>query len=180
MLINQPMERKPFPVGPGSLASLGMTCAPSRPRAAGPPGETFPRVRNGLSGREGPSASLGTTEDSNRRPGYAGRVAERAAQDARGPQDHDRFRRFSAVFPSLAHKPRKRMKTVETASGPNDHRQRPDAADEVGIEADRRAHDLRSQVSLQHLLPQDLQLQLGQAVADAAVDAGAERQVLAH
>src|SRR5215212_7786981 len=61
---------------------------------------------------------------------------------------------------------------------PDQHRQRADAADEIRVEPDRRSDDLDVEVAFQHLLPQDFQLHLGQAVADAAMDAGAERQVM--
>src|SRR5436189_998398 len=62
----------------------------------------------------------------------------------------------------------------------DDDRQRADAAQEVGVVPHRLADDLGLELALQHLAPQDLELQLGEAVADAAVDAGAEREVLAH
>src|SRR5882757_7522464 len=64
--------------------------------------------------------------------------------------------------------------------GADDHRQRTDAADEVGVEPHRWTGDLKHEVALQDLLPQDFELHLGQPVADAAMDAGAERQMLAR
>ena len=60
------------------------------------------------------------------------------------------------------------------------HRHRGEAVHEVRLRARRLAHHLDHREALQDLLPQDLQLQLGQAVADAAVDAEAEGQVLAR
>src|SRR3546814_10134545 len=60
------------------------------------------------------------------------------------------------------------------------HRQRAVAAQEVGVEPVRRAGDLYVEVASEDLLPQDAQLHLGDAVADAAVDAGTERDVQAR
>ncbi len=62
----------------------------------------------------------------------------------------------------------------------NPDRQRADAADEVGVEPHRRSDDLDAEVALQHLLPQDPDLHLGQSVANAAMDAGAEGEMLAR
>src|SRR5262245_38223398 len=62
----------------------------------------------------------------------------------------------------------------------DDDRQRADAPDEVGIEPHRRARDLELEVAFQDLLPQNFQLHLRQSIADAAMDAGAERQMLAR
>src|SRR5262249_29613247 len=62
----------------------------------------------------------------------------------------------------------------------DDDRQRADAADEVGIETARRARDLELEVALQDLLPQNFQLHFRQSIADAAMDAGAEGQMLAR
>src|SRR6187402_390448 len=59
----------------------------------------------------------------------------------------------------------------------NAHRQLLDAADEARIDALRLADHLDAVETLQHFLPDDLQLQLGEAHADAAVDAEAERQM---
>ena len=60
------------------------------------------------------------------------------------------------------------------------HRQRADRVQEVRVGVDRLVQHLDLQVAAQHLLPQDAQLQLGQAVAQAAMDAEAERHVLAR
>src|SRR5580693_6342118 len=54
------------------------------------------------------------------------------------------------------------------------HRQRADAADEIRIEPLYRPGDLEAQIARQNLLEQDTQLLLGEPVADAAMDAGAE------
>src|SRR5215471_6739456 len=62
----------------------------------------------------------------------------------------------------------------------DDDRQRADAADEVGIEPHRRTRDLELEVAFQDLLPQNFQLHLRQSIADTAMDAGAERQMLAR
>src|SRR5262249_39005353 len=51
------------------------------------------------------------------------------------------------------------------------------AADEAGIDALRLANDLDAVEPLQHLFPDDAQLQLGKPHADAAVDAETERQM---
>jgi hypothetical protein len=51
---------------------------------------------------------------------------------------------------------------------------------EVRLGARRLAHELDAREAFQDLLPQHLQLPLGQAVADAAVDAEAEAHVLAR
>src|SRR5271167_4315860 len=60
----------------------------------------------------------------------------------------------------------------------NAHRQRPDPMDEVRINALPRAHDLDHRVALEDLFPQDAQLQFGEPIADAAMDAEAEGEVL--
>src|SRR5207248_7891900 len=60
------------------------------------------------------------------------------------------------------------------------HRQRFDAADEAGIHPLRLADHLDPVEPFQHFLPHDLQLQLGQPHADAAVNAEAEGQVSAR
>src|SRR5580698_6761775 len=67
-------------------------------------------------------------------------------------------------------------------SGPrrDDHRQLLVAFDEAGRDADRLADDPDLREALEYLFPDHPQLQLGQAVADAAVDAEAERDVLAR
>src|ERR1700730_16606296 len=59
----------------------------------------------------------------------------------------------------------------------NAHRQGLDAAHKAGIDPLRFADHLDPVEPLQHLLPYDLQLQLGKPHADAAVDAEAERQM---
>src|SRR6266404_3405355 len=63
-------------------------------------------------------------------------------------------------------------------SGADPDRQRAKAADEVGIEPDRLACDFDPEAAREDLLPQDAYLHLRQPVADAAMDAGAERQML--
>src|ERR1700748_3430641 len=60
------------------------------------------------------------------------------------------------------------------------HRQRADAADEIRIEPLHRPCNLETQIALQDLLPEDAELLLGEAVADAAMDAGAKGQMLPH
>src|SRR5712664_3811698 len=67
---------------------------------------------------------------------------------------------------------------IPAASRCNSRRQRANAADEIRIKPPRRAHDLEAKVPLQNFLPENPQLLLGQPVADAAMDAGAERQML--
>src|SRR5215467_8247251 len=62
----------------------------------------------------------------------------------------------------------------------NAHRHRLIAFDEVRAHAPRLADDLDTLEALQDLLPHHLQLHLGQALADAAMDAEAERDVLAR
>src|SRR5262249_19037065 len=64
--------------------------------------------------------------------------------------------------------------------GDDTDRQRTDAANEIRIEPRRRAHDLESQIALQDFLPEDADLLLGEAIADAAVDPGAKRKMLAR
>src|SRR5215831_19429584 len=61
----------------------------------------------------------------------------------------------------------------------NAHRHRLIAFDEVRAHAPRLADDLDTLEALQDLLPHHLELHLGQALADAAMDAEAERDVLA-
>src|SRR5437763_16790296 len=70
--------------------------------------------------------------------------------------------------------------SVIVSSRRDAHRQRPDAVDEVGIGPLRRPHHLDHRVPRHDLFPQDAQLQFGESVADAAVDAEAERQMLAR
>jgi hypothetical protein len=55
------------------------------------------------------------------------------------------------------------------------YRKRTDATNKIRIEPPRRVRDLEAQVALQDLLPENPQLLLGQPVADAAMNAGAER-----
>src|SRR5450631_4678636 len=59
----------------------------------------------------------------------------------------------------------------------NAYRQGFDAAHEAGIRPLRLAHHFDPVEALQHFLPDDLQLQLGEPHADAAMDAEAERQM---
>ena len=58
--------------------------------------------------------------------------------------------------------------------------QRPDATDEVGVEPGRLADDVNFKPALQDFLPEDLQLQFGEPIADATMNTGPERQVLAR
>src|SRR5262245_7873167 len=58
------------------------------------------------------------------------------------------------------------------------HRQRLDPAQEVRVGTLRRAHHLDREVTLEDLVPQDLQLDLGQPVTHAAMNARAERKVV--
>lgn len=51
---------------------------------------------------------------------------------------------------------------------------------DVRVGAHRRADDLDAHLPLEHLLPENPQLQLRQPIADAAMHAEAERQVAAH
>src|SRR5205085_5882576 len=67
--------------------------------------------------------------------------------------------------------------TVRFSLAGNTNRQRLDAPHEAGIDPFRRAYHLDPVEALEHLLPDDLQLQFGQPHADAAMDAEAERQV---
>src|SRR5580692_5391696 len=60
----------------------------------------------------------------------------------------------------------------------NPHRKMAEATHEGGANARRLAHDLNRIKAPQELLPKDLQLQLGEAVADAAMDAKAKGQML--
>src|SRR5437867_7022526 len=60
------------------------------------------------------------------------------------------------------------------------HRQGADATDEVGVESHRWSHDLDLEIACQDFFPKNTELQLGQPVADAAMDAGTERQVMAR
>ncbi len=67
-----------------------------------------------------------------------------------------------------------------TGETDNPYRQRADAADEIRIEALRRPGDFKAKVAVQYFLPEDADLLFGEAVADAAVDAGAEGEMLAR
>ena len=58
------------------------------------------------------------------------------------------------------------------------HRHRADAADEIRIKPLRRARRSRSEDRAEDLLPEDPDLLLGEPVADAAMDAGPEREML--
>src|SRR6266702_1693636 len=58
------------------------------------------------------------------------------------------------------------------------HRKRADAANEIRIEPFRRTRDLEAKIALQDFLPEDPDLLFGEAVADATMDAGPERQML--
>src|SRR5262247_1301759 len=58
------------------------------------------------------------------------------------------------------------------------HWQRLDPAQEVRVGTLRRAHHLDGEIALEDLVPQHLELHLGQPVAHAAVDAGAEREMM--
>src|SRR6516225_11717933 len=62
-------------------------------------------------------------------------------------------------------------------SGGNAHRQMLDSLDEARIHSLGRPHHLNIVEALEDLFPDDLELQLGEADADAAVDAKAERQM---
>src|SRR3954452_10982454 len=62
----------------------------------------------------------------------------------------------------------------------NPYRQRVDAADEIRIEPLWRPGDFKAKVAVQYFLPQNAYLLFGEAVADAAVDAGAEGEMLAR
>src|ERR1700759_5562803 len=66
---------------------------------------------------------------------------------------------------------------MPAGSGRYAYRQDLDAANEGGIDPLRLADHLDPVEALEHLLPDDLELQLGEPHADAAVDAEAERQV---
>src|SRR5437868_4854762 len=70
-------------------------------------------------------------------------------------------------------------KARNASLGRDQDRQFLDALHEAGADALRLADDLDHREPLQNLLPDHPQLHLGQAVADAAVDSEAERQVLA-
>src|SRR6476660_9265515 len=65
-------------------------------------------------------------------------------------------------------------------SAHNPYRQHADAADEIRIEALGRPGDLKTKVAVQYFLPENADLLFGEAVADAAVDAGAEGEMLAR
>ncbi len=69
---------------------------------------------------------------------------------------------------------------ARAASARDAPRQRGAAGTEVGIQAPRFAGKLDAREAFQDLLPEDLQLQLGQAIAHAAMDAEAEGDVLAR
>src|SRR5260370_34568171 len=58
------------------------------------------------------------------------------------------------------------------------HRERGDAVDEVGVDALGFVHDLDHREALHDFLPHDRQLHFGQPVADAPMDAEAERHVM--
>src|SRR5689334_6837978 len=62
------------------------------------------------------------------------------------------------------------MTTASSTHHP--HWQRADAADEIRIEALHWPGNLEAQIALQNLLPENAELLLGEAVADAAMDAG--------
>src|SRR5689334_13697641 len=62
----------------------------------------------------------------------------------------------------------------------NPHRQRADTADEIRVQPLRRADDLKTKAAVQDFLPEDADLLFGEAVADAAVDTGAESEMLAR
>src|SRR5258708_40140699 len=59
------------------------------------------------------------------------------------------------------------------------HRQFADPADEGGKHPLRRADDLDAWQAIEDFLPENLQLHFGQALADTAVNAETERQMLA-
>src|ERR1700689_4251300 len=66
------------------------------------------------------------------------------------------------------------------ASGRDPHRQFADPLDEGREHTLRLTDNLDSWQAIEDFLPQDLQLHFGQALADAAVNAEAERQMLAR
>src|SRR5258707_5530572 len=68
-----------------------------------------------------------------------------------------------------------RLKTLSLRR--NTHRQLLDTAHKAGVNSLRLADHLDAVKTFQHFLPHDLELQLGEPHADAAVDAEAERQV---
>src|SRR5579883_1211477 len=82
--------------------------------------------------------------------------------------DRPLIRRFAPPSPTRGEG------TGGAASAWNPDRQIFDAAHEAGIEPLRLAHHLDGLEALQDLLPDNAQLQLGEAHADAAVDAEAE------
>src|SRR6185312_16364016 len=187
MLINNIMERKYFllaggdvassraargihRIAHGSLAALGMT------RGVG--GEMPGGDRGcGQSGRTGTKVRCYRHRTPASRRGSRWQVAGGWARGSPEP-----FLVFWTARILRAHERAGSPRSYEPelpALRAEDHRERADAAQEVGVVADRLADDLGPEVALQHLAPQDLELQLGEAVADAAVDAGAERQVLA-
>src|SRR6201995_3287838 len=66
---------------------------------------------------------------------------------------------------------------MPAGSGRYAYRQDLDAANEGGIDPLRLTHHLDPVEALEHLLPDDLQLQFSEPHANAAVDAEAERQM---
>src|ERR1700712_4738556 len=72
------------------------------------------------------------------------------------------------------------MPTPDEPSGRQADRERLDPAQEVRIRIDRLSHHLDLEVAPYHFFPQDLELHLGEPVAQAAVDAETKRQVLAR
>ncbi len=69
---------------------------------------------------------------------------------------------------------------ADRPSAHNPYRQHADAADEIRIEALGRPGDLKRRSRFNTSSPQDADLLFGEAVADAAVDAGAEGEMLAR
>src|SRR5512146_2304163 len=65
-------------------------------------------------------------------------------------------------------------------SGSDGYREGTDAADEVRIKPYWRSGDFDLEIAVQDLFPKDAQLHLGQPIADAAMDSGAKRKMLAH
>src|SRR5438477_9785590 len=91
--------------------------------------------------------------------------------------------RIGAGFnPSLARALQSPARMEPAASGRDPHRQRRITVHEVRQHALGLADhlDLEIEVALQNFFPHDLELQLGQPVADAAMNAKAERNVLAR
>jgi len=62
--------------------------------------------------------------------------------------------------------------------GNDPHRQGADPADEIRIEPLRGTDNFETKIPLQNLFPENPQLSLGKPIADAAMNAGVERQVL--